>query len=381
MTQARNSTAKTAGKRAGTQASEVSPGGAAQADDGDMAPGPADAHSTVFWIEIRKAAAWLGMACAIGLVILLIHPILFIIGAVVIAVMLDGGTRLLGRILPIGRGWRLTIVILAVAGFIGWVFYLTGSQVAAQAAELPTLVQSQFDRINAWLAHHGINLGIGDLKSASSQIMDSLGRVTAAIGTAAGVFSSIVMMLVLAIFLAIEPTLYARGLAWFVPINRRDEVHDLTRQLGFTLRRLMAGRLVGMAVMGLFTGLLLMIGGVPMATLLGLLTALLAFLPNIGAIISGILITLVGFSAGTQLGLYALGVYLVVQTIESYLITPTVARRAVDLPPALVLGAQILFGALFGVIGLALADPIVAATKVTLEERAKARVRRPPDTL
>src|SRR3546814_17369559 len=75
--------------------------------------------------------------------------------------------------------------------------------------------------------------------------------------------------------------------------------------MAWTLRRLMAGRLIGMAVEGFGTWILLMLGGVPMATLLGVLTGRLAFLPNIGAIISGVLIVLVGFSAGVNTGLYA----------------------------------------------------------------------------
>ena len=84
---------------------------------------------------------------------------------------------------------------------------------------------------------------------------------------------------------------------------------------------------------------LLAVGGVPMAALLGILTGLLAFLPNIGAIVSGILLVLVGFSAGVETGLWAIGVYFVVQTVDGYLIVPTVAKRSVDLAPALVLGA------------------------------------------
>jgi predicted PurR-regulated permease PerM len=60
----------------------------------------------------------------------------------------------------------------------------------------------------------------------------------------------------------------------------------------------------------------------------------------------------------------------VVQTVDGYLIVPTVAKRSVDLAPALVLGAQVLFGALFGIMGLALADPIVAMIKVLLEEHS-----------
>ena len=89
-----------------------------------------------------------------------------------------------------------------------------------------------------------------------------------------------------------------------------------------------------------------------MAALLGLITGLLAFLPNIGAIVSGVLIVLVGFSAELDSGIWAIVVYFVVQTVDGYLVVPYVARRTVDLAPALVLGAQLLFGALFGILGL-----------------------------
>jgi predicted PurR-regulated permease PerM len=116
---------------------------------------------------------------------------------------------------------------------------------------------------------------------------------------------------------------------------------------------------------------LLSLGGVPMAALLGVLTGLLAFLPNIGAIVSGVLIILVGFSAGQETGIYAIIVYFAVQMVDGYVIVPMVAKRAVDLAPALVLGAQILFGALFGIMGLALADPIIAMIKVALERQSE----------
>ena len=83
------------------------------------------------------------------------------------------------------------------------------------------------------------------------------------------------------------------------------------------------------------------------------------------------LLVLVGFSAGVQTGLWAIAVYVVVQTVDGNIIVPMVARRSVDLAPALVLGAQLLFGALFGIMGLALADPIIAMIKVLLEDRSE----------
>ncbi len=121
--------------------------------------------------------------------------------------------------------------------------------------------------------------------------------------------------------------------------------------MGFVMRRLMAGRLVGMAFEGVGTWVLLWAGGVPMAALLGIITGLLAFLPNIGAIVSGVLIVLAGFSAGLDTGFWAIGVYFAVQTVDGYLVVPYVARRTVDLAPALVLSMQLLAGALFGLLG------------------------------
>ena len=97
------------------------------------------------------------------------------------------------------------------------------------------------------------------------------------------------MILVIGIFIAVEPRLYERGVAWMLPLRSRDGFYRTADRMGFTLRRLMAGRLVGMVVEGVGTWLLLLVGGVPMAALLGLLTGLLAFIPNIGAIVSGVL--------------------------------------------------------------------------------------------
>ena len=109
-----------------------------------------------------------------------------------------------------------------------------------------------------------------------------------------------------------------------------------------------------------------------MAALLGILTGLLAFIPNLGALISGILMALVGFSVGVETGIAAIIVYFVVQTFDGYVVIPMIARKTVDLPPALVLGAQLIMGILFGIIGLLLADPLLAMLKVALVRRSEA---------
>lgn len=341
--------------------------------------GPTELYDPIIRTELKKATVWIGMASLVVALVWLAQPILLIIGGLVLASMFDGGARLLGRVVPLPRSFRLALVVLAVFGMIYWTFAFTGSELAAQAASLQAIVETQIEVIGNRIEAAGFNISAEDVKGFGSQILNSVGRVTAAVSSVVGTVTNMAMMLVLAIFLAAEPRMYERGVAWMLPLAERTHFYGTAERIGHVLRRLMAGRLLGMAVEGFGTWILLSLGGVPMAALLGLLTGLLAFLPNIGAIVSGALIILVGFSAGVDVGLYAIFVYFVVQMVDGYLIVPMVAKRAVDLAPALVLGAQILFGALFGLLGLALADPIIAMIKVALErhsERNEARAIR-----
>lgn len=335
-------------------------------------PGPTDIHDSKIVREVQKAAVWIGMGLLVVGCIVLAQPIMLILGGLVFAVILDGGTRLLGRILPIGRGWRLTIVTLAGFAFIGWTFYYAGTTLAEQAEALKAVITTQGTKLMGSLRSIGL-VPDGDVSRLGSQMLGGVGRLTTALSTALGALSSILMILVIGIFIAMEPKLYDRGVAWMLPTKHRHGFYDLTNKVGFTLRRLMFGRIIGMLVEGIGTWLMLMAGGVPMAALLGLITGLGAFIPNIGAIVSGVLMAAVGFSAGNEAGLWAILTYFVVQTVDGYVIVPYVARRTVDLAPALVLAAQLLFGVLFGLMGLLLADPIVATIKVSLEEWSKRR--------
>ena len=341
------------------------------------APGPTELRDPIVRQELKRAAVWIGLAVAVALVWLLAQPLLLIMGGLVFAALLDGGTRLLGRVLPIARGWRLAIVTLAGIAFIGWTFYFAGTQLAEQVERLRDVVSTQFERISQWATATGlIDPKGGNVDEIGRQLLGSVGRVTSAVGSALGAISSIAMIIVIGIFVAIEPRLYERGVAWMLPMAKREEFYVTSARMGFMMRRLMFGRLIGMSVEGVATWLLLAWWGVPMAALLGILTGLLVFLPNIGAILSGVLMVLVGFSAGWEAGLWAIFVYFFVQTIDGYVIVPMVAKRTVDLAPALVLSAQLLFGALFGILGLALADPIVAMIKVALERSSEGNAKR-----
>src|SRR5574338_919129 len=144
-------------------------------------PGPAEFRDPFVRREIAKAAVWLGMALAIVGIIVLAQPLLLIVGGAIFAVFLDGGVRLLGRYLPIPRGWRLLIVLLLGFGFIGWVFWFAGTTIAAQAEALRAVVSAQFGRLMQFAASLG--LMSGEPTNWRSQLLGGVGRLTSAVGS------------------------------------------------------------------------------------------------------------------------------------------------------------------------------------------------------
>ncbi|OZA92999.1 MAG: AI-2E family transporter [Erythrobacter sp. 34-65-8] len=335
-----------------------------------MGASPTRIESTRLRFEAARALVW---ASVIGLVVLAIYisqSLLVIFGALVFGAMIDGGARLLGRVLKIGRSWRVAIVLLLTVAFFIWLVIFAGAQLAEEAAEFPQIVTKQAGELLALLRQHGIAVNTSDLQSMAGNLMSGVGSVTRAIGGLFGGLTTLLLIVIIGIYLAFDPRAYERGVAWMVPEDYRPAFFDTLSHQAYTMRRLLAGRLLGMVIEGVFTWAMLAIYGVPMAVLLGLLTGLLVFIPNVGAIISGVLMVLVGFSGGTEMGLYTIFVYLLVQNFDGYVIIPMIAKKTVDLAPALVLSAQLVFGVLFGILGLALADPLLAMIKVGLERRA-----------
>ena len=345
----------------------------------NMGASPTRIADTELRFEAKRAFIWSGV---IGLVILSVYvsqSLLVIFGAMVFASMIDGGSRLLGRALKIDRMWRVGIVLLLTVLFLVWLVTYAGSQISQEAAQLPQILQAQLGRAVTWLDSQGFAIKQSDIQSLAGNMMSGVGTITRAIGGIFGGLTSALLIAIIGIYVAMEPDIYERGVAWMLPKQRRSDFYVTASQMGATMRRLMAGRLVGMLFEGLFTWALLAFYGVPMAALLGILTGLLAFIPNIGAFISGLLMVLVGFSGGTDMGIYTVFVYFLVQTFDGYVIIPLIAKKTVDLAPALVLAAQLIMGILFGILGLFLADPMLAMIKVMLERRAEQNDQIPAD--
>jgi predicted PurR-regulated permease PerM len=148
----------------------------------------------------------------------------------------------------------------------------------------------------------------------------------------------------------------------------RERGEEVIEAAGRTLRNWLAAQLMSMAVVGLLTSLGLWIAGMPLVFALGLIAGLLAFIPNIGPIIAIAPALLLAFPEGLSMLVIVLGIYLGVQALESYVVTPLIQQEKVSMPPALVIAVQLLFGVLFGILGLALATPIAAVGMTLIRE-------------
>jgi predicted PurR-regulated permease PerM len=177
-------------------------------------------------------------------------------------------------------------------------------------------------------------------------------------------FGGLIFAVVIGMFLAFQPELYRGGFLNLFPKPRRKRVGEVLDELGFTLWWWLMGQLVTMASVGIFIGIGLAALGVPLAGTLGLIAAILSFIPSLGPLISVIPAIMLGLSMSPTMGLWVCLLYLGVQILEANVITPLVQRRAISLPPAFVLGSELLMGLLLGGAGLAFATPLVGVILV-----------------
>src|SRR5690242_19877823 len=166
-------------------------------------PGPAEFRDPLVRREMMKAAVWFGIALAIVGIIYLGQPLLLIVGGAIFAVFLDGGIRVLGRALPIARGWRLLIVLLLGFGFLGWVLFFAGTAIAAQFEALRDVVTTQLHRLLEFAASIGL-VPEQQVAAVGSDLLGGIGKLTTAVGSVVGAIASVIAMIVIGVFLASE---------------------------------------------------------------------------------------------------------------------------------------------------------------------------------
>lgn len=292
---------------------------------------------------------------------------LLVFGAVLVSVILNIVALPIRERLDL-PGWAaLLAAVLIVVGVVGAAFWTFGAQVALQAEALrqmiPTAWLAMEARLDAW--------GLGDAVRDWTASFGHGGGVVANIGnfavTVGNGIADTLLVIVGGIYLAAQPGLYRVGLLKLVPRRGRDLAADALDASGRALRLWLLGRMVSMAAVGLMTWIGLSIIGVPSALALGLLAAVLEFIPFIGPFLSAVPAILLAFAESPEKALWTALLFVIVQQIEGNLLEPMVQQRAVDLPPALLLFALAAGGIIFGAVGVVLAAPLTVVLYVMVK--------------
>ncbi len=273
----------------------------------------------------------------------------------------------------LSSGWALALVTGAIAVLFALVVTLFAASIAQQVTQLtqqlPQSAQEARQRVEQLPGGQQIislvpQIGGGGQQEGGGQ-QGSGGQSGVASGiaslfsTSLGLVANVALISFLALYFAADPDLYITGAVRLVPKTRRKRARDVLHTLGYTLRWWLLGQLLSMTVVGVLTGLGLLLLGVPLAPVLGLLAGLLDFVPTVGPIIAAVPGVLLAFSQGSTTGLLAIGLYVLVQILEGYVLYPLIQERAVKLPPALTILSLAVMGVLLGALGLLLATPLL----------------------
>lgn len=274
----------------------------------------------------------------------------------------------LSRHTPLSTSWALACVVALLVSSIALGVWLRAPRIAAEVEHLVLVLPEAVRELERRGAQYTwgqyllqeVNVFTGWMPRGDSP----LARATGIFSTTLSVLTNVVIILIVGLYLAVDPHPYTRGLVRLVPLGHRPRAHEVLSALGTTLWWWLVDRLFSMTVIGVLSTVALWWLGVPLALTLGILAALLTFIPTIGPVLAMVPPALLAFSQSPRQALYVILVYLGIQAVETYLITPLVQQRAVSLPPVLTIAGLLVGSVLFGFLGLLLAAPLVAVTLV-----------------
>lgn len=291
---------------------------------------------------------------------------------ILLAIFLRSLSDGLCRHTTLSAGVSLTVVLLALVSALlvgAWLLAPgVAEQIDAMQKQLPQSLQQLKQRIEAYQWGRQLIAQIPEARDLMPDNAEALAGVTGAFSTTFSVIANFFIFLFIGLYLAFEPRLYRNGLIRLVPAEGRGRAREVLDAVGDTLRWWLIGKVVSMALVGVATVAGLWLLDIPLALTLGLLAALLTFIPNVGPILSLVPAVLLALLVSPMQALYVTLLYIGIQVVESYFFTPLLQKRTISLPPALTIFAQVIFGVLAGGLGFILAAPLAAALMVLVNK-------------
>ncbi|MEH6436785.1 AI-2E family transporter [Massilia sp. DD77] len=301
-------------------------------------------------------------------IVLAADALLLTFACILCAVLLYKLSEILHRRFGLKRKLALTAVVLLLLAVIGLGGWAMAPQIAEQSSKLAKEIPAAVERLQSEVTQHPLLKRIAGELPPPEQIVKQMGNMVPNAGLfftgILGALGNVVIILFVGIYFAATPQLYTTGVVRLIPQTKRDRARQVLQELGHTLASWLMGKAASMLIVGIATSIGLSMLGVPLALILGIIAGLLDFIPYLGPVMAGVPAVLLALSISPELAMYTVFLFVGVQLVEGYLLQPLIEARAVDLPPALVIVMQLIFGTLFGFAGVALATPLAAGLAV-----------------
>lgn len=322
---------------------------------------------------------WVGfLAVVIAIYILwkIRQVLLLVFAAIVLATALN---RVVGWLQRVGvkRGIAIGIVAIALLGILVGLFAIVEPPLVEQFQQLVNLVPNMLEGLRDWsnwvqtfIPQQLLNIGnLGNLiPRLQPLITQVVGNVYTWFSDLVAIILNLLLVFVLSIMLLANPSPYRRGFILLFPAFYRRRVNDILSECETTLVGWITATIFDMAVIGVVTFIGLSVLQVPLPLVNALLAGFLEFIPNVGPTLSVLPPVAVALLDSPWKAVAVVILYLLIQQFESYFLVPFVMKSQVDLLPAVTLLAVVIFGLLFGFLGILLALPLVIVLKIWLQE-------------
>jgi predicted PurR-regulated permease PerM len=310
---------------------------------------------------VRRVLIVAGVVALSALVWALSEIFLLVFGSVLLAVILRRIAAVFAAHTGMRRNWSLILAGMAILGFVALAIFLFGSQLRGQFELLSSQLQSVEQTVGRYF-----NAGsVKDLLSGTT-LGALFARALSWGTTAVTIVASLLLVIVGGVYMAIDPDVYRNGLIKLFPPEWHPQIRATLDGSGAALRLWLGAQLLAMVMVGVLITIGAFLIGIPSPLALGLIFGLTEFVPVVGPIAGAVPVLLVAVGQSWEMALWALGLVVLVQQIESNLIMPLVSGRAVQLPPAVGLFAVIAMGVVFGPLGLVLGYPLAVVCDVAI---------------
>jgi predicted PurR-regulated permease PerM len=326
------------------------------------------------WISLATFVLTIYISWRIRQVLLLVFT------ATILATVLNRAVQRLQKS-GVKRTVAVLITVITILGILAFFSIAIVPPLVNQSQQLIEKVPLGIEQFNTWFFEWQEKLSVSN--PLLENLRDSITRLIqipqplknqifsnffTLFSNTVSIIVSVLIVLILTIMLLASPLQYRKGFTRLFPASSRSRVNDILTLCEQGLTAWSIGLIFSMSVISLLSGIGLFVLRVPLILANALLAGLLNFIPNVGPIFSVIPPMAIALLDAPWKAVGVIILYILIQQVETNILTPLVMQKQVSILPAVTLVSQLIFAIFFGVPGLFLALPLTIILQVLVKE-------------